>query len=833
MFSNLGVPLQISRHEPTLLNDLFPRNLSQMNSKSGRFGTLCLAALLFAPAIVSAQVTFFGMGDLPGGITQSEVRDTTRVGTVLYAVGGSAANAGGSTGNDTAFLWTSTGGMTALPQLVSGTFNASNPVIASAITPDAAYIASRARFNTATPGQRHAVRVTTATAQQPPLDLGYLPGFPEFSAANAISNDGAVLYGFARYVGGASPQTQAVRYTVAGPTITAIPLLNVGDNTSSPVGRGTSSDGSVMVGTSTNTVASGGKFIGPGNAAFRYVDGSGISAIPYLPGGTWNIALALSPDGNLAMVAGDSTAAPNGEVYLYNATTDAKTALGTPAAGWGTTNIAGMTADGSVVVIAMGDPVDPVGASFLHNANGWHDVQAIVAGAGVNLAGWTLNNIGGMSADGTRIWGAGNHNGNTEGFVVEFPAGYLAAYGASLPAQSLVGSYTGSDWTQEGSYLLVLMANGTYYEIEDSLPTSAPGGVDGFERGTYTWDPATKAFTLTTLLDTNGVDAGPNGISGVSGVTATVLGKYLSLHFPGPPAEAFTAPTVIESSGIVGTWVAGDTAVADSSAVLRFFANGFYMFAQDGPNNDPNGHDGMERGTYTWNSGTGAFTAAALTDTNGTWGLSNPSGSVTVTVSGDTLTYTDGSGPVTYTRVVAPRIAPSAAVMMTERVHGSAGPFDLVMSTVTAPNVNHNPTTEPRLGPNHNVVFTFDKPVTAATVAVSEGTATAGAPTFSGNLMTVPLTGVTDRQYVTVTATDVASADGGTGGSASVRVGFLLGDVTQNRVVSLQDLAFVNAQLAQPLTAANFLKDVNVSGTLTLADKGFTNSNLTKALPPP
>lgn len=799
-----------------------------MNSRSVRLGISCLALLLFAPAFVSAQVTFYGVGDLPGGITQSEVRDTARVGTVLYAVGGSSANAG-SLGNDTAFLWTSTGGMIALPQLVPGTFNATTAVIASAITPDSAYIASRARFNTATPGQRHAVRVTTSGLTS--LDLGYLPGFPEVSAANAISSDGSVLYGFARYVGGASPQTQAVRYTVAGPTITPIPFLNVGDNNSSPVGRGTSSDGSVMVGTSTNLVASGGKFNGPGNAAFRYVEGIGISAIPYLPGGTWNIAVALSPNGNLAMVVGNSTSAPNGEVYLYNASAASVTALGTPAAGWVTTNIAGMTADGSVVVIAMGDPENPVGASFMHNASGWHDVQAIVSGAGVNLTGWNLNNIGGMSADGTRIWGSGGHNGNAEGWIVEFPAGYLAAYGASLPAQSLVGSYTGSDWTQEGSYVLALMANGTYYEIEDARAIDAPGGVDGFERGTYTWDPVTKAFTLTTLLDTNGIDIGPNGISGVSGVTATMLGKFLSLHFP--DGSAFTTPTIIESSQIVGTWVTGDTAVADSSAVLRFFANGFYMFAQDGPNNDPNGHDGMERGTYTWNSGTGAFTAAALTDTNGTWGLSNPSGSVTVTVSGNSLTYTDGSGPVNYTRVVAPRIAPSAAVMMTEKVHGAAGPFDLVMTTVAPPGVNHNPTTEPRSGPNHNVVFTFDKPVTAATVAVTEGTATAGAPTFSGNLMTVPLTGVNNQQYVTVTASDVVSADGGTGGSASVRVGFLLGDVNQSRVVSIADLGIVNAQLSQPLTAANFLKDVNVNGTLTLADKGITNANLTKALTPP
>ncbi len=66
-----------------------------------------------------------------------------------------------------------------------------------------------------------------------------------------------------------------------------------------------------------------------------------------------------------------------------------------------------------------------------------------------------------------------------------------------------------------------------------------------------------------------------------------------------------------------------------------------------------------------------------------------------------------------------------------------------------------------------------------------------------------------------------------------MRVGFLLGDVNQSRVVTLADLGQVNAQLSQPVAAANYLKDINASGTLTLADKGITNGNLTKALPPP
>jgi hypothetical protein len=144
-----------------------------------------------------------------------------------------------------------------------------------------------------------------------------------------------------------------------------------------------------------------------------------------------------------------------------------------------------------------------------------------------------------------------------------------------------------------------------------------------------------------------------------------------------------------------------------------------------------------------------------------------------------------------------------------------------------------NPTTEPRMGPTQTIVFTFDKPINVATATITEGTAAPAAPTFSGNDVDVGLTGVVDQQYVTIALTNVASTDGGTGGSGSVRLGFLLGDVNGNRVVSLADLGLVNAQLSQVVTAANYLKDVNANGTLTLADKGITNAALTRALLPP
>ena len=231
--------------------------------------------------------------------------------------------------------------------------------------------------------------------------------------------------------------------------------------------------------------------------------------------------------------------------------------------------------------------------------------------------------------------------------------------------------------------------------------------------------------------------------------------------------------------------------------------------------------------TYAWSAtvgalGTGACaTAATCTDmqasaTSVTYHLvaTNASGSTTL------------DAPVTWIVGAAP--APLLQGASSRRVHGAAGTFDLPLSLVAT-----NPTTEPRQGPVHNIVFTFDKAVISAVAAITEGSASAGVPSFSGNTVTVPMTGVANQQYVTVALSAVASADGGIGGTGSVRVGLLVGDVTRNRVVSIADLGLVEAQLAQVVTGANFHLDVNASGTVSLADTGITSANLTRALPAP
>ena len=231
--------------------------------------------------------------------------------------------------------------------------------------------------------------------------------------------------------------------------------------------------------------------------------------------------------------------------------------------------------------------------------------------------------------------------------------------------------------------------------------------------------------------------------------------------------------------------------------------------------------------TYAWSAtvgalGTGACaTAATCTDTQ---------------ASATSVTYhlvaTNASGSTTLDAPVAWIVGTAPAPLLqgasSRRVHGAAGTFDLPLSLVAT-----NPTTEPRQGPVHNIVFTFDKAIASAIAAVTEGGASAGAPSFSGNTVTVPITGVANQQYVTVALSAVASADGGVGGTGSVRMGLLVGDVTGNRVASVADLGLVKAQLAQTVTGANFRLDVNASGTVSLADTGITTANLTRALPAP
>ena len=145
----------------------------------------------------------------------------------------------------------------------------------------------------------------------------------------------------------------------------------------------------------------------------------------------------------------------------------------------------------------------------------------------------------------------------------------FSLFGASpVLAESIVGAWTDSeaDTTKEGSSVVVFLANGYYFQIQNAEAADAPHAVDGFERGTYTWNPTTGAFSVTTLLDTNG-DSGLSGLNGVSGVAVVVAGNSATATVPGEPWSTLTRVT--GSSPLVGAWFLGDATVADNSHPCR------------------------------------------------------------------------------------------------------------------------------------------------------------------------------------------------------------------------------------------------------------------------
>lgn len=696
---------------------------------------------------VGPQASFYGIGDLAGGPVASTVRDATKHNGVIYAVGASAVTSQPGLCEtvspnlpigcfvqynlDRPVLWTldgATATLTMLPEIA--TSSSASGASAVSITPDAAFIASQSHSLPNKP-EVHAVRVTTAALPagsanedlnaapyQPFTFTGRINGVVETTTtagAAAISDNGSILYGVA-VQGNATvtPSTafnRAVRYEV-GVGSTLIPLLDPAIHVLNAPSGGTSSDGSVMVGTSSG---------GGGNRAFRYVHGTGVSAIPLLPGGSNNRALAVSPDGNLTLVSESTTFLPNGQVYLHNAASGALTALGSPNTPWQPSGVAGMTDDGSVVAITFVSPVFPcsgcprsVGSrnAYIRNSHGWFHLMTVLAAANVEIwQNWDRLQITGMSPDGTLVFGQGTHNEELEGFVAEFPLNFLKTFDVPPvpPSNStIVGAWRGIDDNPDpalaNDLIVVLLADGTYFHMQANAPPNNSEGRNGYERGRYFWDPLTGAFSIVTVQDTDG-NNGFSDVAGVSGLTANVAGDELTLAVTGcvpdpevPECSLVLNRVSVSPGSLVGAWFSGNPAVDDMSAVLVLVGNGDYYFLQDGssepaPVGDPNGRDGIEKGTWTWDSFTHLFSTTTTVDTNGQWGLNaqfplpGSQASVTLGLSPDEFraTGTDGVEAFSISRVAVATVVTPTGTAVPVQPTSPAGttPVTILFDTVT------------------------------------------------------------------------------------------------------------------------------------------------------
>ena len=127
--------------------------------------------------------------------------------------------------------------------------------------------------------------------------------------------------------------------------------------------------------------------------------------------------------------------------------------------------------------------------------------------------------------------------------------------------------------------------------------------------------------------------------------------------------------------------------------------------------------------------------------------------------------------------------------------------------------------------------FTFTTNVVSGSATVTEGMGTAGAANFSGHTMTVPLSGVTDVQKITVTLDTVTDAAAQVLPSTSVSMNVLLGDTSGNKIVNATDVLQTKLQSGIAINAANFRNDTNVSGSISATDVSQVKLNSGHGLP--
>ncbi len=188
-----------------------------------------------------------------------------------------------------------------------------------------------------------------------------------------------------------------------------------------------------------------------------------------------------------------------------------------------------------------------------------------------------------------------------------------------------------------GDTVITFLFDGTYYFVDGY------GARPGMERGIFEWDDGSGAFTSEALVDTNG-DA---GLSHPIGATSIAInGNTLTYTVAGEGSFTFSRITD-GAQPAVGSWF-----LPEEKCMLTLLADGSYYFCQE-KNDAPDGHDGIERGTYLWNPVTKAFTGTPSVDTSGDTGLSHQLPGVTMDLAGNRMTITEGTEQFLLRRVNA------------------------------------------------------------------------------------------------------------------------------------------------------------------------------------
>jgi hypothetical protein len=166
--------------------------------------------------------------------------------------------------------------------------------------------------------------------------------------------------------------------------------------------------------------------------------------------------------------------------------------------------------------------------------------------------------------------------------------------------------------------------------------------------------------------------------------------------------------------------------------------------------------------------------------------------------------------------------------VVSEKIHGSAGPFaiDLPIDGKRGVECRHGG----RAG-EYSMIFTFAHNLLQVGGLCCDGGSVSGAAIDpnDNHRYVVNLTGVRNASYVTVTLTGVNGSEGTYSDTVSQEMAILVGDTGGDGSVSSIDSP--NARLGSPVTLPTFREDNNVDGRIDSTDVGLVLSNTGKALP--
>ena len=171
--------------------------------------------------------------------------------------------------------------------------------------------------------------------------------------------------------------------------------------------------------------------------------------------------------------------------------------------------------------------------------------------------------------------------------------------------------------------------------------------------------------------------------------------------------------------------------------------------------------------------------------------------------------------------------------------HGGAGTFDVALPLTGTDGVEcrtkggtHDYTMVVTFAGNVTVTGSPQAQVTSGAGCVGSAGVCTGNVTVSGNVVTVPLTTVTNAQNINVRINGVNSA--GSDAPATdfnIPMGVLAGDTNANRTVNAADIAQTKARLGQTVDGTNFRSDVNANGSINAADVAIIKGNSGTSIP--